>query len=100
MSTVSKLRFMKKSTESSEVTAQSKPDISPESLEKWTLSGFDASNLRDSIVKGEPLRTITVAARRSYGGANPYIEGIMTSTEKSRKRSREDRASKPDSSPR
>jgi hypothetical protein len=100
MSTVSKLRFMKKSTETADDKTQSKPDISPESLEKWTLSGFDTSNLRNSVVKGEPLRTITVAARRSYGGANPFIEGIMTSMEKSRKRSREDRASNPDSSPR
>ena len=94
MSTVSKLRFMQKVADAPDGKAQPKADISPESLEKWTLSGFDASDLRDSVVKGEPLRSITLIARRSYGGANPFIEGVMTSMEKSRKRS------KPDSSPR
>ena len=89
MSTVSKLRFMQKATKDvPESTEVPKPEISPESNEKWSLSGFEASSVVESVLLGRQLQSIDVVARRSYGGANPYVEQTMTALEKSRKRSR------------
>jgi hypothetical protein len=98
MSTVSKLRFMQKASQDvPSVEQQPKGDLAPESHEIWSLGEVDPASVRESVQQGDRLRTINVVARRSYGGANPFVEQMMQSQEKSRKRSKPDSASKGDS---
>lgn len=83
-STVGKLRFMQKAKESDSKSAT--PELSTESTEKWKLSSFDSSRVFQSAEHDSQLKTISVMARRSYGGANPYVEQVMaTMTQKKRK---------------
>ena len=94
MSTVSKLRFMQKVVkEAPTVNEPGKPAVSPESLEKWSLSPVDRNSVVASAKLSQPFQSIDVVARRSYGGANPYVEQTMTALQKTRKRSRKSLAS-------
>ena len=98
MSTVSKLRFMQKASQDGPVgEQQAKGDLAPESHELWSLGEVDPASVRESVQQGDKLRTINVVARRSYGGANPFIEQVMQSQEKSRKRSKPESSIKTDS---
>ena len=52
---------------------------SPESAEKWNLSIVNGDTLQITQDLSRKLTTITSMPRRSYGGANPFIEHLMTS---------------------
>ena len=83
-SNVSKLRFMAKARESVQDTDKSFADA-PESDEKWILSTFDERRLQSSSNRGNKLVSITTMPRRSYGGANPFIEQHMAAASRSKK---------------
>jgi hypothetical protein len=80
--------MQKATNESPEKKEDRKPEISPESYEKWSLGSFEPSSVVESASLGKKLQSIDVIARRSYGGANSYVEQTMSALEKSRKRSR------------
>ena len=84
--TVGKLRFMQKARDSE--PSATIPAMSAESAEKWALSNVDADRLYCAPALDNKLTAISVMARRSYGGANPYIEQQMALLEKSKKRRR------------
>jgi len=83
-SNVSKLRFMAKARESAQEAINSTAEA-PESGEKWSLSVSDESKLRSTQNSGRRLISINSMPRRSYGGANPFIEQHMTTLERSKK---------------
>lgn len=59
-----------------------------DSGERWALSAVDPSMLFSHREEEKKLKVISLMARRSYGGANPYVELQMVSLEKSKKRPR------------
>jgi hypothetical protein len=86
--TVNKLRFMQKAREAGTNIAPN-PETLSMSLDKWELSSFEQSQVYVSPDEARKLTSISVMARRSYGGANPHIEQHMSNMEKSRKRGRQ-----------
>lgn len=78
---VSKLRFMTKARDASGATPESVPG--DDSAGKWSLSTFDPSKLYKDPSLEQKLTSINVMARRSYGGANVYIEQHMSAFGKS-----------------
>jgi hypothetical protein len=83
---VNKLRFMQRATEA-QVNSPSVDKIS-QSLERWSLSTFDAALVHKSADESSRLTDISVVARRSYGGANPYIEQVTATIERPRKKAK------------
>jgi len=82
--TVNKLRFMQKARDSE--TSLGGVHATTESTEQWALTQVDSSLLFKPSEADRKLTTISVMARRSYGGANPYIEQQMELLDKSKKR--------------
>jgi hypothetical protein len=74
---VKALRFMAKSADSSSNKRDDK--LGADTSEKWALTGFDPKDLVKSSDEHLRLKSISVMARRSYGGMNPYIEQHMQS---------------------
>ena len=83
-SNVSKLRFMAKARESSHDQHLS-IEGSSASDEKWTLSVFNSDRVQLTQGTSRALTTISSMPRRSYGGANPFIEQLMSSTGRNKK---------------
>jgi hypothetical protein len=84
--TVNKLRFMQKASEQTPTDAL--VEAIYHSSERWALSTVDPSMLFSCREEEKKLKVISLMARRSYGGANPYVEQQMVSLEKSKKRPR------------
>ena len=86
---VSKLRFMTKARESLGETADSDaPDVDPG---LWSVSTFDSAMLYKDPSMDQKLISIKVMARRSYGGANPYVEQQMLALEKPKRKRKLDK---------
>ena len=83
-SNVSKLRFMAKARESTQ-DADTSIGEAPESVEKWALSVVDERKLQAVQNTGNKLNSISTMPRRSYGGANPFIEQQMAAAARSKK---------------
>ena len=83
-SNVSKLRFMTKAREPT-ADAPTVTGDAPESDEKWALSVLDTTKLKQDDSTARKLISINTIPRRSYGGANPYIEQQMQSIARSKK---------------
>ena len=83
-SNVSKLRFMAKARESAQDAPMMVGEV-PESEEKWFLSAVDETKLKADQNHGHKLISINSMPRRSYGGANPFIEQHMASAGRSKK---------------
>lgn len=84
--TVNKLRFMQKANQA-EAGSQSKAQP-VKNNEKWSLGYVDPALVHKSADHGRRLTALTVVSRRSYGGANPYIEQVTASIERPRKRTK------------
>lgn len=81
---VSKLRFMTKARETSSTPMD--VDAVPGAKDRWSLTTFDSAMLYKDPSEGKKLTSINVTARRSYGGANPYVEQQMIALERTRKK--------------
>ena len=81
---MNKLRFMQRATEA-QANSPSVDKIS-QSLERWSLSSVDPALVHKSADESSRLRDISVVGRRSYGGANPYIEQVTSEIERPRKK--------------
>jgi hypothetical protein len=81
---VSKLKFMAKAREPPS-SGHANHTLSSDSAEKWSIASVDPSKVHTSKEENSKLSSINTMARRSYGGANPYIEQQMASLEKSKR---------------
>jgi len=83
-SNVSKLRFMAKARDQTSADPNG-ASLKTDSSDRWSLSAIDPSRVCNSSEFEMRLSSINSMARRSYGGANPYIEQQMTIIEKAKK---------------
>ena len=83
---VNKLRFMQKASEGD--GSAHTPSKTSESAERWSFGNVDPSLVHKSGEDSLRLKAVTLVARRSYGGANPYIEQITATIERPRKKTK------------